>query len=297
MASLASRFVRRKLEKDFKGGREPEPPYSISAASVQRRRELAERMDVPLFRPRGAAVREAEVGGVAGRWVEPSEGLGRTVVYVHGGGFLGGSSRSHASVGGRIAKQIGARVFLPDYRRIPEHPFPAAWQDTVAVLRALEGEVGLIGDSAGGNLALAAALALADEGRAPAAVVAMSPWTDLALTGASMQTRAERDPMCRIGDLRLLASLYLAGADPLDPRASPLYADLSELPPTLILVGDDEMLLDDSRRFARRAGDAVTLEVWPEMFHVFPIFAPAFPEARAGLRRVGDFLAEHLSTP
>jgi acetyl esterase/lipase len=294
MASLASKFVRRKLEKDFKGGREPEPPYTLSEKSLERRRAMAERMDVPLFRPRGVDIHEAEVGGVPGRWVEPIDGFAHNLVYFHGGGFISGSSKSHASVAGRIGKMVGARVFLPDYRRPPEDPFPAAWQDACAAVRAIEGDVGVVGESAGGNLALAATIALADEGRAPKAVVALSPWTDLALTGASMKTRAHVDPMSRIGDFRLLSSLYLGGADPRDPRASPLYADLSKLPPTLILVGDDEMLLDDSRRFARRAGDAVNLEVWPDMFHVFPIFAPAFPEARAGLRRVSEFLGERL---
>ena len=185
-----------------------------------------------------------------------------------------------------------------------EHPFPAALDDALASWRGLLAagadprRAVFIGDSAGGGLALALALRARDEGDSlPAAIVAMSPWTDLAVTGLSVRRNARADPMLNAEDVPHLASRYLAGADPRHPYASPLYGELAGLPPTLIQVGGDEILLDNSVRMAarmREAGCEVRLEIWPRMPHVFQSFSSILPEARRAIARIGAFVHEHV---
>ena len=180
------------------------------------------------------------------------------------------------------------------YRLAPEHPFPAALDDAVNAYRWLMAEgadprrTAVMGDSSGGGLTFATLLRLRDEGvPLPAAAVALSPWTDLALTGPSLQRNSKADAMIRSDEAPRLADCYLAGADPRTPYASPLYGDPTGLPPTLIQVGSDEVLLDDSVRLAERmraAGCEVELEVWPRMPHVWQVWARVMPEARAGAR-------------
>jgi epsilon-lactone hydrolase len=201
----------------------------------------------------------------------------------------------------RIADAAGARVVCIDYRLAPEHPFPAAIEDATAAYRWLIAEcaeprhVAFIGDSSGGGLALASMMRLRDEGSPlPAAAVVLSPWTDLALTGQY----GFSDPMVPIELMPRAVELYLAGADPRSPYASPLYGDPAGLPPTLIHVGSDEALRDDAVRMAERlrvVGRQVELEVWPRMFHVWHMFARILPEARAAIARVGAFLQARLS--
>ena len=257
--------------------------------------------------PRGVSFREAVVGGVRGEWVEaarrvPGATVG-TLLYLHGGGFVGCSPRTHRTLTGALALH-GHRLFVPDYRLAPEHPFPAAVDDVRAVWDALaaghdparDGRLAVAGDSAGGNLALGLMLGLRDAGaRLPDAAALFSPATDLTGDSASLYGNAESDAMFAGGDaLQHLAAAYLAGADAAQPLASPLRGDLAGLPPLLLHVGADEALRDDSLRLAekaRAAGVTVQLQVWPLLPHVWQII-PWLPEAYQSLRLAARFLHE-----
>ncbi len=245
-------------------------------------------------------------GGVDGEWISPTNAPeGKAILYVHGGGFRIGSVSSHRDLISQIALASGCRVLAVNYRLAPEHRFPAALDDAIAAYgwmldRGLEsGNVAFAGDSAGGNLVLAAMLALRERGLPlPASSVLMSPWTDLAATGASYVSRAETDPIHQRPMILALAKNYLGGqGDPYDPLVSPLYADLRGLPPLLIQVGNRETVLDDSVMFsdkARAAGVDVDLEVWDGMIHVFQMFSAELPEAHQAIASIAGFLNRHL---
>ncbi|MFO8049985.1 MAG: alpha/beta hydrolase [Desulfosudaceae bacterium] len=248
------------------------------------------------------SVKAESAGGVAAEWADaPGGATDRFLVYFHGGGYAGGSPQTHRDIIARLARATRRRVLGVDYRLAPENPFPAAVEDAVTACRWLLNEFGappervaVAGDSAGGGLTLAMLVKLRDEGaRLPAAAVCMSPWTDLAVTGDSVRKRAEIDPFLTPAGLRHFSDLYRQGADPASPLVSPLYADLSGLPPMLLQVGERECLLDDSVRLAekaRAAGVDVTLEIWDGMVHVFQGFAAVLPEGADAIRRVGDYL-------
>jgi epsilon-lactone hydrolase len=257
--------------------------------------------------PAGTRVEPADAGGVAAEWVIPAGVAGaRVIMYLHGGAYQIGSPATLRHLVGLLSASAKARAFSVDYRLAPEHPFQAAVDDAVAAYRWLlaaghdAASVAIAGDSAGGGLTLATLVALRDAGDPlPAAAVAMSPWTDLALTGESLRTRADADVLLKPAGMPQTAALYLAGADPRHPYASPLYADLHGLPPILIQVGDAEVILDDSRRSAARAlaaGVDVTLDVWDEMPHVFQAFAGLLPEADEAVAQIGNWLCEHVRT-
>jgi epsilon-lactone hydrolase len=245
-------------------------------------------------------------GGVDGEWISPAKTpLDKTILYFHGGGFRLGSVASHRDLMAQIVLGSGCRVLAINYRLAPEHRFPAALDDALAAYgwmldRGLKSEnIAFAGDSAGGNLVLAAMLALRERGLPlPVAAVLMSPWTDLAATGASYVSRAEADPIHQRSMILALAKNYLGGqGDPYDPLVSPLYADLAGLPPLLIQVGDRETVLDDSVMFAdlaRAAGVDVSLEVWDGMIHVFQMFGAELPEARQAIASIAQFLNRHL---
>jgi epsilon-lactone hydrolase len=230
----------------------------------------------------------------------PASQSDRCILFLHGGGYIIGSPSLYRHFTWRLATATCARVLSLDYRLAPEHPFPAALDDAVRGYKwVLANGVGpervaVIGDSAGGGLALALLLRLRDQGiRLPAAVVTLSPWTDLALTGASLALNATVDPMVNVAQMRRVVGYYLDGADPRLPYASPLYADPAGLPPTLIQVGSDEVLRDDAVRMAERlraAGCRVRLEIWPRMPHVWHLFVPLLPEARRAIEDIGTFV-------
>ncbi|WP_210241429.1 MULTISPECIES: alpha/beta hydrolase [unclassified Mesorhizobium] len=207
-------------------------------------------------------VEPATVGGIAGLWLRPPNARpGARMLYIHGGGYVLGSAEALINFAGQIAARVGANTFVPDYRLVPEYSFPAAIDDAVAAYRGLVAEgaerIVVVGDSAGGGLTLALlSILAADKTKGtvqPVGAAVMSPWTDLALTGDSFETRAEADPIFTRGVLQGFAGMYLQGQDATNPKASPLYAQLRGLPPIRIDVGDDELLLADSTRYAGRA--------------------------------------------
>ncbi len=255
------------------------------------------------FPPRGVTFTPTTLGGVPGEWVEAKAAPSAdatprgTLLYLHGGGYVGMSPRTHRAITGAFARR-GLRVFAADYRLAPEHVFPAALDDATAAWTALrasaQGPCYVAGDSAGGGLTLALLLNLRDRGLPlPDAAIAFSPWTDLAITGETMKSNAERDPLLVSDGIETIAAAYLGATDPRNPLASPLYGDYAGLPPILFSVGDTEILLDDCLRAAERAKAAgVTTRTCVErdMPHVF-VFANRWtPEARRAMDEAAVFL-------
>jgi len=250
-------------------------------------------------------VTSVDAGGVDAEWLEPRGGSGRTLMWLHGGGYSIGSLNTVRPLCCNLANVTGARVLSVDYRLAPEHPMPAAVEDAVTAYRWLvsgptDAETTAIGgDSAGGGLAAAALLTLRQAGAAlPAAAVFLSPWADLTMSAVSIGVNS--DPMFLPGQLEAMADRYLAGQDPRSPQASPVYADLSGFPPMLIHVGAGEALRDDSVALAEagRAGGAdVTLDEWDDVVHVWHSFAPVLPEANDALRAIAAWLDAHMPAP
>jgi epsilon-lactone hydrolase len=272
-------------------------------AEVRRRR--MDRVVGTVRLPRGTRVEPVMAGPVPAEWiVPPSVETDAVLLYLHGGGYAAGSFVTHRPVAEKLAQLTRARALLPAYRLAPEHRFPAAVEDAMAVYRWLiqeygadPGRVVVAGDSAGGGLTIALAVSARDAGLPlPAALACISPWTDLACTGESMRTKAGVDPCFTPEGLHLQAGEYLGDADPMHPLASPLYANLCGLPPCVVQVGEDELLLDDARRLverARAAGVDATLEVWPGLWHIFATQG-TFPESRVAMQRLGCFLRRHI---
>jgi acetyl esterase/lipase len=279
------------------------PKMSFSRESVGVVRMLMEQMAAPALR--GTRSIEVDADGCEGEWLL-SEGADPDVrlLYLHGGIYVAGSRRTHRNLASRIGRAAGCAVLLIDYRLAPEHPHPAALDDALAAMRFMRshGPSGraparrtfVAGDSAGGGLTLATLLALRDAGEPlPDGAVTLSAWTDLCATGESLRSRAELDPYLTGDQMDDWARLYLGDVDARHPLCSPLYGDLRGLPPLLIQAGDHEVLLDDSVRLADRARSAgldVTLEVFPEMFHVFQAFAGKLPEGREAVEKIGAWM-------
>lgn len=251
--------------------------------------------------PAGVSVRTDRVAGLHCEWINEGGGPSLPVIlYLHGGGYVLGNCATHRNIAARIALSAASRTIVPEYRLAPEHRFPAAVEDAIAVYDGLldaglpPSELMVAGDSAGGGLAAALLLSLRDSRRPlPRLAVLISPWTDLTLSGDSYRTRADLDPIDRVVALRRMVQAYLGGADPTDPLASPIFGDLHGLPPLLIQTGDHEVLLDDSVRFAqqaRAAGVDVELEIWPEMWHGWQYSAPELPEATEAIGRIGSYI-------
>ena len=276
--------------------------------------KMAEAKDINAMRaimieapaPAGVTCTPVEAGGVSAEWsVADGADQDKVILYVHGGGYVMGSAGSHRDMTGRLSQASGARVLSLNYRLAPEHPFPAPVDDSVAAYRWLLGQgiqasnIAIAGDSAGGGLALAALIAIRDAGEpVPAAGIGISPWVDMEGTGESMTTRAAVDPVVQKEGLLGMAKLYLGDADPKNPLAAPLHANLAGLPPLLIQVGDSETLLDDATRITERARKAdvdVTLKIWDEMPHVWHLFAPILPEGRQAIEEIGAFFKERTA--
>jgi epsilon-lactone hydrolase len=287
------RFLRWRVKKPIKD------PVDLAAVRAE------------LGRPyRGRIPRDIQIkpfrGPVPGEWVVSDQAAADAPVmlYLHGGGFFACSPATHRAVTIAFARSGRLRLFVPDYRLAPEHRFPAALDDAIACCDRIVVETGrpiaaIGGDSAGGNLVLATLLRLRDTGRAlPAAGVAFSAITDLAATGGSIIKNDRRDALFFGASMARLAGVYLPpGHDPRDPLASPLYADLAGLPPLLLHVGADEVLRDDSVRFAARAKAAqvdVTLRLWPVVPHAWQFMAGLLPEGRQSLREAIGFVVQAI---
>ncbi len=263
--------------------------------------------------PAGIIVSPVEIpglpAGLSAEWIHPAGGSDspgpsdQAIFYTHGGGYVTGNCVDHRMHVARFVQATGVGALLYDYRLAPEHPFPAGMQDTLTAYRWLLGQgvdpasIIIVGESAGAGLCLASLLAIRDEKLPlPAAGVGFSPWTDLALTGGSYRTNARKD-ISTLGSWEVWGSYYVGSNDPRHPWISPLYGDLRGLPAIMIQVGDHEILLDDSLRFAekaRAAGVDVTLHVWEGMVHCFPLFAPMFPEATQAWDETIAYIKKHL---
>ena len=277
----------------------PDTPLDDQRAAIER----ADRLP----RPRGIAYGDTQVGGIPAIVATPKKlDAERHILYLHGGGYVIGSPKSHIAMAARLALMARASVTVPDYRLAPEHPYPAAIDDCVAVYRELLGEwdpslITIAGDSAGGGATLAALCALRDAADPmPGAAYLLSPWTDLTASGSSVTTHAELDPMLRPESLGAFADQYVGEGVHADPGTSPLFADLSGLPPMLVQVGSDEILLSDSTRLAERAraaGVMVDLDIAPGMWHVYQAFAGMMPEATTALTEAAAFIRAKTPLP
>jgi acetyl esterase/lipase len=257
------------------------------------------------LRSRGLRLTPVVETEVRGEWLARADADESVVLYIHGGGFVSCSAKSHRPITAALARLTGARVFAPDYRLAPEHRFPAALDDAVAAYRWLlnqgrqAGAVAVAGDSAGGGLVLGLLLRARDEGLPPpACAVCFSPWADLAGTGPSVRLNDGRCAMFRTENIPEFAAAYLGDASPFDPYASPAHADLSGLPPLLLQVGSTELLLDDSRLVHRKiqeAGGVCRLETYEDVFHCWQMLEGILPESGDAMRKAADFIREHLS--
>lgn len=274
-------------------------------ADVHRMRTVWHTLANTLWTASGVDVRRTEFAGMPAEWLTPRlAASGKAMLYLHGGAYVFGNCATHRQLVSYIARACGVRALVIEYRLAPEHRFPAAIEDSLAAYRALRdegyapGDILVAGDSAGGGLVMALLLSLRDAGEElPAGGLMFSPWLDLTASGESMTTRAKRDPWFRPPDMPIIASYYCEEAQYRNPLVSAVFADVSGLPPIYIQVGDDEILLSDSTRIAERieaAGGEVTLEIWPDMFHVFQVFVHQMPESREAIDKLAPFVKSRL---
>jgi monoterpene epsilon-lactone hydrolase len=256
--------------------------------------------------PSDIRLEEVDANGVPAEWsTAPAADPSRAILFLHGGGYISGSIDSHRPLATAIGRAAGSRALALGYRRAPEHPFPAALEDVVSGYRYLleqgiaPSHIAVAGDSAGGGLTIALMVAAKERGLPlPCCGWCISPWIDLDNGSASMTTKAAVDPLIQKPYLMELAKAYLGATPPRTPLASPLFADLKGLPPVLIQVGSAETLLDDSVHLCGALGSAdvvVTLEVWPDMIHAFPLFHDQLAAGRRALARAGEFIRARQS--
>jgi monoterpene epsilon-lactone hydrolase len=270
-------------------------------------RRLFEKVQARKKMAPGVGRHHATIDGVACEWLVPDECDEAPILYyLHGGAYLMGSPATHRQMLSYIAREAGVRVLLPDYALAPENPFPAGLNDCLAVYRGLlaagikSSRIIIGGDSAGGGMTMATLLSLRDAADdLPAATVLLSPWLDLTASGESMTSRAKKEPWFRPGDMPEIARKYAPEGDLKNPLLSPVFADTTGLPATLIQVGDHEILLSDSTRLSDNialAGGDVTLQVWPDMWHVFQFFIRLMPESARAITGIATFVREHATT-
>ncbi|GAB4492674.1 MAG: alpha/beta hydrolase [Anaerolineales bacterium] len=289
--SLSARFWRFWMKIAFRGS-------SLTVTELRARDEKSARWRNRL--PPGIACETIQVNQRPALWLRPAAKSPRVMLYLHGGGYVSGSPQSYQRFCAQVADRLQLPLLLPDYRLAPENPFPAALEDALAAYRWLLAQgwraenIFLGGDSAGGGLALAAALALRDSGEAlPAALLCLSPWTDLTCGGETHQSKARQEVLLSSATLREWGARYSGGENPAHPLLSPLYADFHGLPPLLIQVGSEEILLADSLRVtekARSAGVPVTLRIWDGMWHVWPMLGALIPESGLAFDEMKEFI-------
>jgi epsilon-lactone hydrolase len=281
----------------FRGFAKPHLRRTTDPALAKRAFAIAAR----LFLARAQGVRQVGVATTPRmRWITPlGGGNGKVILYFHGGGYLVGSPETHRGLAARLARETGCVVCLPAYRLVPEHPFPAAWDDADTVWDALmesgaaPHDIVLAGESAGGGLALSLLARLFAKGTPPAALVAFSPWTDLTGQSASLRTNATRDPLLPAEGFATLVGHVLAGHPADDPRASPLFAEFPGCPPVLFQVGESEILRDDTVTLATRLeaqGAEVTLALHADVPHAWQLLVGRLPEADRAVRQAGAFV-------
>jgi phosphinothricin tripeptide acetyl hydrolase len=281
------------------------PPSST--LTLEQRRAQYERAERVFPTPADVAVERMHAPERPAEWLLPSGvRADGAVLYLHGGGYVIGSPRSHRHLAAAIAQAAGLPALLLDYRLAPEHPFPAALDDAVAAYEWILARgiaptrIVIVGDSAGGGLTMATLLALRERGLPrPAGGICISPWVDLTLSGTTYTTRAVADPIVTREGIEEMAQAYVGAGDRKAPFISPLFADLRGLPPLLIHVGTDEVLLDDARGLterARAAGVDVTLEEWPAMIHVWHWFLPMLDEAERAVAGIGTFVRARIGS-
>ena len=293
MPSLMAKFISWRLKRTVKA----RPLHLIDP------KELRDGFDAmaPKRPPKDVSTESVSEGGVKGEWRRAAAGAGGpTILYLHGGGYVFGSPLSYRALTAALARACGGEAFALDYRLAPEHPYPAAPDDALAAYRWLldqgrdPARIVVAGDSAGGGLTMALLLSIKQQGLpAPAGAVLFSPWTDLAVTGASMDENEATDAMFKKIYVVEGAKKYLAGADPKTPLASPLYGDLAGLPPIHIYASESEVLRDDAMRLHHRLQEAgvhshLTLE--EGLPHIWPLFVPQMPEARRTIDDVANFV-------
>jgi len=306
MASFQSKIFRFLLKnRHLLKGQWKKPVIDFNT-SIEALRADAERTAQKMAKiPENVQVSMADVSFIYAEWLIPKDALDEQVIlYFHGGGFVMGSCNSNRSLVAKFTDRCKIKALLFDYSLAPEHPYPAAIEDSSAIYQWLLGKgflpknIVFAGDSAGGGIALGTLLFLKDRHLPlPAGVVAFSPCTDLTCSGRSHITKAKADPATPKGANDTYMSYYKGEGDPTSPYMSPLFGDLSGLPPIMIQVGEDETLLDDSVRFAKKAeemGSPVSLHVWQGMFHCFPLLAPMFPEATLALEEACAFIHARL---
>ncbi|MEH7334342.1 alpha/beta hydrolase [Neobacillus drentensis] len=268
---------------------------------IEERRQKLDAASKRLKMPKNSIVESIHIEGMYAEWISLPDSLNdKVILYLHGGGYEYCSVQTHRTLAAGIGKAAGVKVLLPEYRLAPEHPFPAAIEDAVRVYRWLLEEgyqasnIIVAGDSAGGGLSLAAALVLRDQnGPLPAGIVCLSPWVDLTSSGESYETNRSLDPYLNVEGVWKVAREY-AGGESLDhPLISPVFADLTGLPPLLIQVGNHEILQSDAELLAahaRKAGVDVSFKVWDGMWHVWQMSGDFLPEARNAIQEIGAFV-------
>jgi epsilon-lactone hydrolase len=279
-------------------------PFDLGG-DVAAQRPLLEQMLTAQPLPADVRVTPGDLGGIPVIYIDIAGVEPRgTILHIHGGGFALGSAASSVGLASSLARKTGMRAVSVDYRLAPEHPYPAALRDVTAAYRALAGQadadpIVVSGESAGGNLAIELLIAGQAQGLTmPAAALLLSPMTDLTATGSSITGKAHADPAISAQAIRTRAADYLAGTDPADPLVSPIFADLSGLPPLLIQAGSHEVLLDDATRLAAKAAAddvAVILDITPGVPHVFQAFAALLDEGDAALNRAAQFVKDNTT--